>query len=639
MDKIHKIISLEQAKNRTPNPIQHYVIDYENNKCVLVDTETWGGYCLDILIPKTGNNCIPIISWAYDFAEIYHFEEVEVKAFDIINHDVVVPGCGECDPEDITLAYWVRYKNLMAMYHWLMNIFIPSIDFYQKCENGYKSINVSDRSKIFETTIKLFETLPIDIELSTGTIIGITDLYDEFIKRFINHELCQQFLEFMYKLLNEGLFFPLSGTTPYIDVELAITSKSTDVGLMSPLCNEWVEKRKYHLGEVVMYEGKTYILKECNVGDYDKFELTGELLKDVLNSLSDYMVIDDVSQIPSSAYRLTFDPYFNFTYKECVLRETDETGILRYYFIQPYYTGYYDETTKITFFDRVINNKLSLKYWKLLLAPQRDTYNKNIPDNKVYTGITESKLISLKRKIASVNDFGEILPFIIKNNNPQNSHGELQYMVGVTNEKMYDDGTFRGDALTYVGISHVNSSDENDWTDISSESITSDVFSTNGYIKFRYIIGCELDSSKNILPRTGVMYEEVWKYNKLNTSARIERTEYSFDYIQITPIYNNEDTSNLDIINKTPILSTITYYGKEIKNIQYLLCPYVKKEDLLGIQDINALEYDMHTGRYVNAVNGYIQRGTASALERHQILGEIKTFADLENYRNNFFQI
>jgi hypothetical protein len=57
------------------------------------------------------------------------------------------------------------------------------------------------------------------------------------------------------------------------------------------------------------------------------------------------------------------------------------------------------------------------------------------------------------------------------------------------------------------------------------------------------------------------------------------------------------------------------------------------------VQDVNTLEYDSSDGRYVSAIDAHIERGKAGALEKHQILGEIKTFADLENYRNNFFQI
>ena len=67
--------------------------------------------------------------------------------------------------------------------------------------------------------------------------------------------------------------------------------------------------------------------------------------------------------------------------------------------------------------------------------------------------------------------------------------------------------------------------------------------------------------------------------------------------------------------------------------------PIYKDEDILGLQNINTLEYDLTSKKYVSTINGYIPRGTAASFERHNILGEVKTFADLENYRNNFFQL
>ncbi len=632
MDKIYKIINLEQAKNRTPNPIQHYVIDYEEHTCNLQDYETFGGYCLDILIPKTADVCVPLISWAYDLDNVYHFEEVQVETFSILDGNVIRSNCefGECDIDDITVAYWIRYKNLMAMYHWLLNVFIPSINFYQKCTNGYRQIRVSDRKDIFKTDIEIFSELPTNDELEPGTIIGITPLYNEFISKFVSVETCKSFLLFMEKLLNDGIFSPISGTTPYIDIELSITSDGIDTGLMSPLCQEWIPNKKYYLGDVVLYNSETYILTQCSYAKFDKIELTGELLNSIQETLRNipdyYNVVTSEDNIPSETFEMNLGSAASnvIEYKPCLLKET-KGEITTWYLVAPYDNGDYDNNSKATTFYSY--------YWTKWVV------NQKVTDSLAYTGITESKLISLKRKITSVDDFGEILPFIIKDDDPNNIHGEIPYMTGITNERVYEDGTFRGDELCGVFISPINTDDLSSWTDISGDSITSDKFNDNGFIKFIYCIGCELDDNKNVIQYTGVRYEEIWKYNKQQMTARIEHTDYTFDYIVVTPIDNNETVNNLDIVDKNPILSEITYYGNEINELNYLLSPYIKQDELLGIQDVNTTEYDMHSGKFVSTINGYIERGTAGALERHQILGEVKTFSDLENYRNNFFQI
>ena len=56
--------------------------------------------------------------------------------------------------------------------------------------------------------------------------------------------------------------------------------------------------------------------------------------------------------------------------------------------------------------------------------------------------------------------------------------------------------------------------------------------------------------------------------------------------------------------------------------------PYAD-ESILGITDMKA-EVDANIERNPNGV---------SAFERHNILSEVNTFADLENYKNNFFKL
>ena len=52
-----------------------------------------------------------------------------------------------------------------------------------------------------------------------------------------------------------------------------------------------------------------------------------------------------------------------------------------------------------------------------------------------------------------------------------------------------------------------------------------------------------------------------------------------------------------------------------------------KDDTSIGVQDSR------------QSIDANVERGTYAAFERHSILGEIKTFEDLSNYRNNFFGI
>ena len=691
MDKIHKIISLEQAKNRTPNALEYYAVDKETNTCILYDDKnTWGGYCVDIAIPKVtttyepdpeptppptpvdpddptppptpptpieecSKECSPLITWATEVNDTFEFEEIKAPTQ---------------EPGKNIIAYAARYKNLMLKYHWILNKFIPSIRYYMKCSSEFKSVVVKNND-IFNSSIKLYGSLEDVSQISTGTIVGVTELYNEFIRIFKSFENAANFMTFMDKLLSEGLFAPLSGVTPYLDLNFSITSSQTDLGVMSPFAVEWESKKKYYLGEVVFYHGDSYMLTRCNVGDYDKFELTGALLDDVLNCVNSpstctkYVLKENIFDIPSTAYVLNpsysvinkTGEYGAADYTQYVLKETQSDGTLLYYFIYPYYKGEFNDLTRISSFD-----SLDVNHWKLLRS---ETYDKittgsergTIPDDAEYECIGESQLISLKRQITSYDDYGNGLNFII--NTQKDTSGvvisrtaEMCYMLGTTNEVSESTTTCHADELVTI---RYRENEASQWSSIiHTGGIKEDDFAyDNGLIEFTYYIGAEYNitsipvtgtNSKIFLktrkPYTGVKYNEVWNFTKNTTTVRIDGEDLTFTYVTISPVDSiNNNTGNLDIVGKNPIYSLVTYYGKGIKENEVLFVPYYKDEDLLGVQDINTLEYDLQEGKYVSTINAHIERGISASFEKHNILGEVKSFADLENYRNNFFKL
>lgn len=667
MEKVHRVISLEQARNRTPNQLPYYAVDnpyaYEGANyptCTLHDDPNdhhpWGEYCVDLLIPLTANECgsdkacVPAINWAMKLWDTFNMEKVE-----IVNEE------GQCT----TVAYWARYKNLMRIYFWLINTFTKSILFYKKCSSGFKRIHIESTYSICDSDIPLYPSLAAASLVEMGEIVGVTPLYEEFIALFKEQDNAQNFCQFIDKLAHDGLFEPLSGTTPYMDVEFAITSTQTDLGLMSPLAQQWEAKKKYYLGEIVLYNNCSYVLHTCDYGNYEKYEITGDLLKCVLSDTTDsYRIVDTV---PDDIYNITwarefnipgmytddYRNYYSYTYQRCVLRETDENGFTKYSFIYPYYKGYFDMKTKLFNFDSS-EGEHWVRMDSVLEGRKEDTSR----DAEEFTGITESKLITLKRKVSSVDDLGEQLEFII---NDDDDVAEMQYMLGITNEVIdYDEPNNpllkhgHGDELT--AIRYKSNDDDAEWQEITHEGgITPDDFDADsGIIEFTYYIGCDVDYTytppaggtgeptvtKTRIEYTGVKYVEEWTFHKDVKTFNYGGASVTYEYVYILPIYNdNYGAENLDIQNKKPIYSIVTYYWKQSKINEALITPVYKDEDILGLQNINTLEYDLTSKKYVNTINGYIPRGTAASFERHNILGEVKTFADLENYRNNFFQL
>ena len=673
MDKIYRKISLEQGKNRTPNALPYYMINNEEHTCVLQDNgNAWNGYCVDILAPKTANRCFPIYNWVYDLEDIYHFEEVEVPVGDVIVNNGTTTEC-ICKPENVAVAFLLRYKNLMNMYHWLKNVFFESIMYYTRCENDFKQLTVSDRNKIFYTDIELFNNLIEAVNVPVGTIVGVTNLYNEFINRFKTRETATEFLTFMERLLKEGLFEYLSGTTPYFDFEFSLTTTDVDLGVMSAAITDWVPKKKYYLGDYVLYNNQLYQLRFCDNSKYDKFLLTGQLLIDMLTNVEQgdglYVLVNNERDIPRETFSLNKPKISAQTgekidYTYCILQET-VSGLSNYYLIQPYYNGCvvygvnaFDDGKPSMHWYITSKNGGIKQYFTYNTENNTYTYESMGEEVPELTGITESKLIALKRKVTSVDDFGEVLPFIIDSSGSTNT--ELFYSIGIVNETEDDGGEWRGDELVQIRYRERNGEYSSATTIVNTGetfddrliNVTCDDFIyDSGVIEFTYYIGCQIKMYvtffdwlkvlvKQRIPYTGVKYTEEWYFNKLEKTVRIDNEDKTFRYINLYPIDTIDySANNVDINGKKPIYSIITYYGKEIANADLLYTQYYKEEDLLGVQDVNMTEYDPQTRKYVKAIDCYIDRGIAASYERHNILNEVKTFSDLVNYRNNFFEL
>ncbi len=665
MDKIYRKISLEPLKNRTPNNLPYYYVT--NGKCVLNDIDTehhpWGGYCVDLLIPKVGNkdNYSKGIKWAMELWENFNLENKEVK---------------DNETDEIIVAYWGRYKNLMMIYHWLINEYIPSINFYVKCGKKFKKVKITNKRTTFENCADIYRDISdISNDIEIGSIVGTSQLYDEFVKQFKNKDYAIDFMLFIHRIEHEGLFGRITGTTPYMNVDFSIMSEQTDMGIMSPLWRKWEPKRKYYLGEVVEYDNKPYMLIKTG-GDYDKYELSGDLLESVLKSIKngDIAVNGDkntpmykiVYSAENEGFELSFvnkgngvlsPVYTRLVLKTSVQLEQINDSFDRYFFILPYYTGHYDENTMTSSFDDINN-----QHWVELGTKQETTKFE-------YTGITESELYTLKRNVTSVDDYGETLPFIYDMNGgiPVSGTTQLFYRGGPVNERNYREKDTVCNADWLYSVKYKENEDDK-WANInlsekdidvdgkeidgSEGIIRSSAFACDsGICEFTYYVGCDVNIAhyknenvtgitKTRVENTGVKFTETWGFERKHLNeVHINQIEYDFEYIYLYPINNDEySDGNVDINEKMPIYSMVTYYDGQLCK-DYASAPFYKDENLIGIQDINTLEYDMHQDMYASTINAYIERGVSSSFERHNILGEIKTFADLENYRNDYFNI
>lgn len=185
----------------------------------------------------------------------------------------------------------------------------------------------------------------------------------------------------------------------------------------------------------------------------------------------------------------------------------------------------------------------------------------------------------------------------------------------------------------------------------------------NRTVTIEYVIGANLkakltktiDDEENIVycydgyeynenDKHGVFYSETYQYgedsdvNILNdggvfdmyVSTHNPGAEYAF----VKGVFDTTSTqANITtFVNGMPVTyqaNTSRFRAKSENTTDSLMAPIIRDDYLVGI----------NCGPYVNG-EVFVSRGNAAAWERHMKLGEVKSFADLENYSNGgFFNI
>lgn len=211
---------------------------------------------------------------------------------------------------------------------------------------------------------------------------------------------------------------------------------------------------------------------------------------------------------------------------------------------------------------------------------------------------------------------------------------------------------------------------------------------SKGKVTFTYTLNKEIEFAKEgdkkgrLVPNTGIQHMETYDF-ELKEDELIyyipneyipSSNEYGFKDIEYeenedypVPIFNAEDNGVLEKRNigevykevdnegKTKsykqlqikstyidikygdgiVMSDITYEGNDINDEDIFVNDFVFKNPYLdGIEDMSIKIID---GDLLGRIN--IERSKSAAFERHNILCEVNTMQDLENYRNDFFKI
>lgn len=475
------------------------------------------------------------------------------------------------DSETGFKRYVLKYKTMSDRYSLLKKIMREAI-YYRPCliRGQYKWIELTDTIWESEFGIKVdnpdgTENSNINVDRFFAHRIGTTGTYnwfmsnelppidseetryccvcdkmDELLSYFRRQHSDNRYEEKFY-LLVSGLYSDnvrdMKFIQQYISLPLCITQNVGSFSTYTAHIQEWKPKKRFYIGDHVHYvmdsvldpNGNTYKLTDKN---------------------SDAVFETEWIDVPKSIYD---------AYKLYRGRYRLQDG--RYQIYVKYYKGYFDNKTKLTYFDELDSNgniwtdaSGNTKHWKLC------TSSDVTPESTVLSAVTESYLTSLQRKKRSFDDYGNELPFIIDNISSNN--GELNYLLGIHNVET-DNNYSVCDVLQTVNFYNPSSSaatysyeyvDGDTVTPIKALDLNRPL--TCEYIGFEYYNDCRF-SNFSADTTTGILHKEIYHFTIDTMCAKVNGSNGEFVWVV------TGDTAS-ETVEKLPY-KFATHYNKVYK--------------------------------------------------------------------------
>ena len=452
METIKKLISLEQYKSRF-----NHKTPYINNDGIItsVTTNNWGEipcdyYFIDI------NNC--------PFAKIKDKLPL-VSGVNINSND-----------ENIILNnYCFRYKTMIYWYNWISD-YGKNCKYYKLCkrDNEYiwRELNYDgEEGDFFDDfyglglkNITSVAYIPNNFEsYNIGSVIEVNSDADNFneIFRIVDDETRYELLvlRFIQDIFDKETIHP-NLSMPFIDIPIYLTQTIDNLGLLTSTAKIWEPRKTYMLDDIILHNGNTYILKDGDSYGYVKISggLYETFISDIENENIDtiYYVFKKVDKLPT-----------NLTPKEIVY-DIDSGKKIIYFTLND---GYYQIYLPYISHKAEINKDdgefiFNTNFW-VLNNGNLDNFtvddsgiiidgelNGETFKSKYIRTTSDSKLTSLRRFKKSVDEDGNILPFILDVYKSMDT--ELPYTTGIYNVYMGPNDTFRADIMTDISFNSDN---------------------------------------------------------------------------------------------------------------------------------------------------------------------------------------
>lgn len=545
MENIKKTISLEEYKCRF-----NYKIPFINNGDIsTVTSDNWGK--------------IP-----YDF----YFKNLEECSFSKIKDNLpLVKGLNVTSTADNieNVEYCFRYKQMVYWYNWIIN-YGKKCKYYKLCKRNsqyvWVELNkpknegdffVNDYNLGVNSVISVTNIPIIHNTYEIGEVIEVNSDAVFFNKNFridgdnTRYELLV--LNFITNYFNEEAKKD-NLAIPFIDIPIHITQNIDNIGVLTSYAKEWEPRKLYIVGDTVRYKQNIYILKKGDI--YNMVELQGGLYELFLklirneNNTSLYYNFIDLKNIDENAEpeQIVYD----ITSGRKNIFFDINNDITKIYLPFLCHKAKFDANSDSFIFDdnlwepNILNvdSNISGSSGTVL----GDIINNEEAKESFIQTKGESKLVSLRRYKKSVDEDGNILPFILSAN--FSSYGELEYNVGVFNVYIGENDIFRGDVMTDI-IFNNNSETTHFKYDINGNTL----IYKNMIKKFNADFSNEIKLGNNLI----LVNDE--KNNSFTYKWEIIKTSTSNDNIEIVDFLPVADEDNFNKkYQTTAYTDNVLYY-------------------------------------------------------------------------------
>lgn len=513
-------------------------------------------------------------------------------------------------------CYVLRYYNIKQLY--------ILFDKYDRSTKYYKLVNIKDKNKWMEvkdlqgidiSDIPVYSELPYADDFDDICMYIAVNPYNEEYEKY--REKRNELDDILNSYFNksESLIYSI----PFINIPLYIDRNTIDGGALMNDLQKWVPDKIYEKGDIVYYDGYYYSSKENNN------------VSEIFNNKS--WSIIDLAKAPE--IKSEQNPY-----TESKLSS----------FLSPRKT--YDDDGKLVPF---IYDRDDNATYQVYLMYKHGLLNYVRKNGQPFVDSLEEVSVHI---IGEDDTKWHTLQYDVFNN---------LYCINATTG-----GTFEIDLVEPTTATTVNFVEEPNEPTTATTVDRVDINKID-LIKFVYIVGGKCETTEEgetiyeIVGGSGIKYEEIRRCNMKSGIYRITittndaQTGQTYTYLEVdtTSVYSRTNnlpvpyakildisvndkyktwTSGVTYSNGDVVFDDVTNsYYKCINDSASTLYEGWECLNLSHIFVDDRIFGTSYVDLDIPKIN--VNRGAYAAMERHYVLGEINSFNDLENYRNNLFKV